>query len=111
MSYWKSQAAELDPALRQHPWAEMLLNAIKEVKPQMFEHLTETGEIDAYAITRVNDALLESKAYQAKGMNPMEADSLALTDLLPQEITEDEAWEVEAALEETAAVLADFLNK
>lgn len=110
MGYWQTRrdGIETDVTI-EHDLVELLAKALKRVKPGLYDTLYDSGELEAYLVVKVHDALEEVAMLKDTGMDEAAARAEAMESMLPQvDGDAPEQYELEGhAADEFAALTED----
>lgn len=112
MGYWAKRAEGINPRT-DHPLSIMLRKTMDQVEPEYVETLKADGEYEAYVAVKVDDCFRDIRSYVKSGMSHSDAKELAIADMLPVEVDEDEDddWIEDGAQADTIAQFSDWLDE
>ena len=118
MGYWQDlQARYKIQDRKNHPWASLFVQTLRNVDPVSYAELDGDGDLGAFASVKVHSAIVEIRALRSQGWDYEAAKEHVFEDLLPkpQDQTVAEDWEQEGGQEDaidhlTRQWLAFWLN-
>lgn len=105
MGYWTDRAELLD-SQEDHPFYDLLRDALEVAKPSLFAELEAYGDLDAYLTVKVSDALAELDEHAESGLDYDVAKELVLDSLLPKD--DEDPEDPTAGHEDAIAALSDW---
>ena len=113
MGYWQDlQARYKIQDRKNHPWASLFVQTLRNVDPVSYAELDGDGDLDAFASVKVHSAIVEIRALRSQGWDYEAAKEHVFEDLLPkpQDETVAEDWEQEGGQEDAIAGFSKWIG-
>jgi hypothetical protein len=112
--WYRSQAKLVDPSLNKHPFLSLFIDTLERVNPDWLEEMRQEHVLHDWALVKTAQTVELAERLVASGYTEEDADSQALSDMLPKTIDDELQYtdeEDQAAEEETAMEALDFFMR